>query len=73
MPRRGATDLGVVVIEFSDRVVFTQDVVDCPDGGCDTPYVHRHLVDGTIQYAHRGFGIDPETGKAIMGPKIERK
>lgn len=55
--------------ELSDRPVGPDDVVPCPPE-CPLSGHHRHLIDGTVQFAHQGFGVDDQ-GKIHLGPIIE--
>jgi hypothetical protein len=54
--------------EVSDRMVNPEDIVECPDDCCATGR-HRHLVDGTVQYAYRGFGVT-DRGEVVHGPLV---
>jgi hypothetical protein len=56
------------VTELSDRPVYPDDIVACP-ADCHDEFAHRHLRDGSVQYAHRGFGVDDQ-GRIVMGPRI---
>lgn len=56
--------------EISDRLVWPEDIVPCPEA-CQDEYVHRHLRDGTTQWAYRGFGIDQD-GNTVRGPKVRK-
>lgn len=55
--------------EISDRPVRPDDVVPCPTD-CAQGTRHRHLKDGTVQTAYRGFGVKDD-GTVVHGLAIK--